>query len=169
MRILVGCFLVAATSVVLSPSSQELHNRYGEPDRERFAARHGISLTVEYGPDHLACQALIEPPQPLTFSEDHVPLMSSEGVSEVLEEVAPVAVRGKEISNLFFVSGCNEARTTDYEKVSIMRTTHTRDPSSGDQDVRTAITFRRAICPKQNMQPQSDAVSGGEYQVPLVR
>lgn len=136
--------------VPLPQSTQDFRSRYGEPDRERFAARPGISLTVEYGPDHLACQALIEPPQPLTYSEEHVLLMSSEGVSEILEEVAPVAMRGKEISTAVFVRGCNEARTTDYEKVSIMRTTHTCDPSSGDQDVRTAITFKRDICPKQN-------------------
>jgi len=48
--------------------------------------------------------------------------MSSEGVSEVLEEVAPVTIRS----------------------------THTCDPSSQDQDVRTAITFKRDICPKKN-------------------
>lgn len=148
MRILVGCFLVAVASVVLSQSSQELHNRYGEPDRERFAARPGISLTVEYGSDHLACYALIEPPQPLTHTEEHLPLMSSEGVSEVLEEVAPVAMRGKEINTVFFVSGCNEARISEYENVSLIRTTHTCDPSSRDQDVRTTITFKRETCPK---------------------
>src|SRR5215472_14847069 len=148
MRILIGSLVVTA-SVLLSQSSQDFHNRYGEPDRERFAARPGITLTVEYGSDHLACYALIDPPRSLTSSEENVPLMSSEGVSEVLEEVAPVAMRGKEINTVFFVSGCNEARTTDYEKVSIMRTTHTCDPSSHDQDVRTAITFKRDICPRQ--------------------
>ena len=148
MRILVGCSLVAAASVALSQSSQELHNRYGEPDRERFAARPGISLTVEYGSDHLACYALIEPPQPLTYTEENVPLMSSAGVSKVLEEVAPSAMRGKELNSLVHVSGCNEARMTDYENAFIMRTTHTCDPSSPDQDVRTAITFKRDICPK---------------------
>ena len=147
MRILIGSFIVTA-GVLLSQSSQDFHGRYGEPNRERFAARPGITLTVEYGPDHLACQALIEPPQPLTYSEEQVPLMSSEGVSEVLEEVAPVIMRGKEINTVFFVSGCNEARTMDYEKVSIMRTTHTCDPSSHDQDVRTTITFKRENCPR---------------------
>jgi len=76
--------------------------------------------------------------------------MSSVGVSQVLEEVAPVAMRGKEINSASFVSGCNEARMTDYENVSIMRSTHTCDPSSHDQDVRTAITFKRDICPKQS-------------------
>jgi hypothetical protein len=87
--------VVVTTSVMLAQSSQDLHARYGESDRERFAARPGISLTVEYGSDHLACIRLIEPPQPLTYAEEHVPLMSPEGVSEVLDEVAPAAMRGK--------------------------------------------------------------------------
>jgi hypothetical protein len=115
---------------------------------ERFTARPGISLAVEYGSDHLACQVLIEPPQSLIHQEEQARLMSSEGVSQVLEEVAPIATRGKEISSGSFVSGCNEARMTDYENVFIMRSTHTCDPSSHDQDVRTAITFKRDICPK---------------------
>jgi hypothetical protein len=149
MRILFGS-LIFAISVLLSQSSQDFHNRYGEPDRERFAARPGITLTVEYGSDHLACYALIDPPQPLLYSQEHVPLMSSEGVSEALEEVAPVAMRGKEIQTLLTQSGCNQSRLTDCENVSIMRSTHTCDTSSHDQDIRTAITFKREVCAKQN-------------------
>jgi len=61
MRIVAGFLLVAAASVVLMQSSQEFHSRYGEPDMERFTARPGISLAVEYGSDHLACQLLIKP------------------------------------------------------------------------------------------------------------
>jgi len=147
MRILIGSFIVTA-SVLLSQSSQDFHSRYGEPDRERFAARPGITLTVEYGSDRVACYALIEPSQPLLYSEEHVPLMSSEGVTEVLEEVAPVAMRGKEIFAAIHQSGCNVASVTDYENVSLMRSTHTCDPSSHDQDVRTTITFKREICPR---------------------
>src|SRR5580700_232646 len=106
MRILVGCLLVAVGSAFLT--SNELHRKYGGPDLERFEARPGISLTVEYGADHLACQMVIEPPQSLIHSEDaQVPLMSSEGVSEMLEEVAPAAARGKQISSGSFQSGCN--------------------------------------------------------------
>jgi len=37
---------------------------------------------------------------------------------------------------------------TDYEKVFIMRTTHTCDASSLDQDVRIAITFKRGHLPE---------------------
>lgn len=75
--------------------------------------------------------------------------MSSEAVSEVLDEVAPVAERGKETNTAVFQSGCNVARMTDYETVSIVRSTHSCDPLSPEQDVRTAITFKRDICPKQ--------------------
>jgi len=149
MRIVAGCLLVAVGGVVLPQSTQDLHNRYGEPDRERFAARPGISLTVEYGSDHLACYALIEPPQPLTYTDEHVSLMPSDTVTEVLEEIVPVAMRGKETNTLIHVSGCNVARMTDYENVFIMRSTHTCDASSPNHDVHTAITFKRDICPKQ--------------------
>ena len=59
---------------------------------------------MEYGSDRLACHALIEPPQPLTYTEDHAPLMSSEGVSEVLDEVAPVAM-GEKSMRVFWSAG----------------------------------------------------------------
>ena len=153
MRILIGSLIVTAC-VLLPQSSQDFLSRYGEPDRERFAARPGITLTVEYGSDHVACYALIDPPRPLLYSEEQVPLMSSEAVSEVLEEVAPARLRGREINTALTMSGCNQFRLTDYEHVSVMRSTHTCDPSSRDQNVRTAITFKRDICPKQNKQPQ---------------
>jgi hypothetical protein len=148
MRVVAGCLLVAVGSVVLTQSSQELHNRYGEPDLERFTVRPRISLTVQYGSDRLACQALIEPPQSLIHQEDQAPLMSSEDVSEILEEVAPVATRGKQISTASFQSGCNVGNLTEYENVSIMRATHECDPSSHDRDARTSIIFKRDICPK---------------------
>jgi hypothetical protein len=148
MRIVAGCLLVAVGSVVLTQSSQEFRNLYGEPDLERFVARPGISVAVEYGSDHLACQVLIEPPHSLIHQEEQARLMSSDGASQVLEEVAPVAMRGKETNAMIDVSGCVQVHMTGYDNVFIMRTTRTCDASSLDQDVRIAITFKRDICPK---------------------
>jgi hypothetical protein len=74
--------------------------------------------------------------------------MSSEDVSEVLEEVAPVAMRGSQISDGSVQSGCNIGRFTEYENVWIMRATHECDPSSQDRDASTSINFKRDICPK---------------------
>lgn len=147
-RIFVGCLLIAVGSVVLTQSSEELRNRYGEPDLERFAVRLGINLTVQYGSDHLVCQALIAPPQSLIHQDEQTSLMPSEGVSELLEEIAPVATRGKLINEGSFQSGCNVGRFTEYENVWIMRARHECDPSSQDRDATTSITFKRDICPK---------------------
>jgi hypothetical protein len=104
MRILVGCLLVASASVFLTQSYQEFHSRYGEPDMERFTARPGISVAVEYGSDRLACQVLIEPPDSLIHQEEQARLMSSEGASQVLEEVAPVATRGNKSIHLLILA-----------------------------------------------------------------
>lgn len=141
------CFLVGLASLAVAPDSQELHNRYGEPTVERFTARPGISVTAEYGSDHLPCVLLIEPPQSIIHQAEQLPLMSSRDVSDVLEEIAPALLRGKEITSAIFRSGCNISRLVEYENSYIMRTTHTCEPSSKDQDVRTTITFKRNNCP----------------------
>ena len=99
MRIFAGCLLVAVGSVLLTQSSLEFHNRYGEPRLESFIARPGIGLTVAYGSDHSVCEVLIEPPRPFFHPEESLPLMSSDTVTEILEEVAPVKARGMSIAS----------------------------------------------------------------------
>jgi hypothetical protein len=149
MRILAGSFLAVTASVLLSPSSQDFHKLYGEPDRERFSPRPGISLTVEYGPDHLACSALIDPPQPLTSSEGHLPLMSSEAVTEILEEIVPAHVRGNETGESITMSGCNEFQIVAYQNATITRSTHNCLPLKPEREMRATVAFKRDICPKQ--------------------
>jgi hypothetical protein len=146
MRFVIACLAVAAASAVLPQSSEELHNRYGKPTLERFQARPGINLTVEYGSDGLACQIVIEPPQQLIHQEEQTQLMSSESVSEILEEVAPVATRGKVITGGSFGDFRAVAQFTDYENLSIMRSA--LKSSNPDHDLRTQIIFKRNACPK---------------------
>ena len=146
MRFLIACFVVAAASAALPQSSNEFHSRYGEPDLERFQARPGISVTVEYGSDHLACQIVIEPPQPLIHQEEQTQFMSSEGVSEILEEVAPVAKRGKVITGGSFRDFRSVADFTEYDNMSIMRSA--LKSSNLNHDSRTQIIFKRDACPK---------------------
>jgi len=148
MRFLIACFVVAAASVALPQSSNEFHNRYGEPTLERFQARPGIGVTVEYGSDHLASQITIEPPQPLIHQEEQTQLMSSEDVSEILEDIAPVAMRGNVISRGSFQDSCGVGYVTDYDNVTIMRGMSACEPSSPNHDSRTQITFKRDACPK---------------------
>lgn len=145
MRVFAACCLIAAASIVAAPNSQELRERYGKPKSERFTARPAVDVSVDYGEDGLACQAVIAPP---SFQDDAGKLMPSDSVSQVIEEIAPLAARGNEISSGSFQSGCNAANFSDYENLSIRRTVHTCDASSRDQDVSTLIVFKRDICPK---------------------
>jgi hypothetical protein len=150
MRILVGSFLIVTASVLLSQNSQDFHNRYGEPDRERFAAGPGICLTVEYGFDHLACSALIEPPQPLIYAENDVLFMSPEAVTEILEQVAPANMRGKETGKTVTMAGCNEFQIVEYENTTITLSTHNCLPLKPEREMRATVAFKRDICSKQN-------------------
>jgi hypothetical protein len=146
MRTLVGSFLIVTASVLLSQSSQDFHNRYGEPDRERFAERSGISLTVEYGSDDLACYAMIEPPQPLIYRENDAPLMAPEAVTEVLEEVAPASMRGKETGKTITMAGCNEFQVIDYENITVTRSTRNCLPLKPEREMRATVAFKRDNC-----------------------
>jgi hypothetical protein len=78
-----------------------------------------------------------------------VPLMPSETVSEVIEEVVPTAMRGKLVNSGSFQSGCNVGAFREYEHVSILRATHDCEPDSPNRDASTTVNFKRDVCPKQ--------------------
>jgi hypothetical protein len=149
MRSLSGSLLILVSGLLVAQTSQELHSRYGDPDRERFVARPGISVTVEYGFDRLACEVLMEPPQPLLSGIDQTSLMSSDAVTEVLEEMVPLGSRGGQIRTLLTNSGCNQVRLTDYVHVSIMRSTHNCLPLKPEREMRATVTFKRGSCQTQ--------------------
>ena len=151
MRFLIACFAVAAASAALPQSSNEFHNRYGDPTLERFQARPGISVTVEYGSDHLACQIVIQPPRSLFHSEENLPLMSSGAVTEILEEIVPAQMRGEEIGRSITAMGCNEFEVVEYGNVSIMRSTHNCLPWKPEREVRATISFKRGICAESKL------------------
>ena len=149
MRVSIGCFVLIAVCFSAAQTSQEFHSKYGEPDIERFAARPGIGLTVEFGSDGLACQELLEPPQRLLHREEQASFMSSDAVTEVLEEIAPAGMRGKETGKSMTVSGCNKIEIVEYVNVSITRSTHNCVPLSPDRDMRGTVTFKRDACRTQ--------------------
>ena len=124
---------------------QRISQSLGRTNLGALSSAPGISVTVEYGSDHLACQIIVEPPQ-----EEQTQLMSSKDVSEILEEVAPVASRGNAISRRQNSESCRVGYLTDYENVSIMRGMSECKSSSPDHDSRTQIIFKRDSCPKTN-------------------
>jgi hypothetical protein len=148
MRIIATCLILAAASGVLAPSSQELHNRYGEPYLASFMARPGIGLTVEYGSDHSACGVLIEPAHPLFHPEESLPLMSSDTVTEILEEVVPVKMRGMSIASSIESMGCAESRRTQYQGLTIDRVRNNCLSPTPEHEVRATIAYTRDVCRK---------------------
>jgi hypothetical protein len=149
ISICLGCLFTGAHTDVSAPSAQQLHKLYGEPTMERFAVRSGTTLTVEYGPDHMACQLLIAPRQLLVEVQNPSPPMSSQGVSALLQELLPAATTGRQInSNTVQIDG-NMLLKTDYENVSIRRTCASQScvSSNQNQDFRTVVVFKRGACP----------------------
>ena len=139
--------MIGIAGLVPVQSSQELRNRYGEPDVERFAVQPGISLAVEYGSDHLTCQALIEPPQTLIHGEEPVPLMSSEAVTAILEDIAPTPRRGKVVQAIT-MNGCNQFQIFEYENVTITRSIHNCLPLKPEREMRATAVFKQEACRK---------------------
>jgi hypothetical protein len=149
MRIAAG-FLLLLTGV-LAPqlTSPELRDRYGRPDRERFLVRPGISLTVEYGSDGLACQMIIEAPRPLIseaeFEQDS--LLSMDDVTQIMDEVIPVATRGAGPRPLVdFQSSSNVASFEGYENLTISHVTHDCASLKPKCEARAIVTFKRKTC-----------------------
>jgi len=116
---------------------------------ERFAVRTGITLTVEYGPDRIACQFLIAPEQALIELQTPIPTMSSKGVSDLLQEVLPAATKGKQIDSTTVEVQSLTLLKTDYQNVSIRRFCSSPScvSSSEKRDLRTLAVFKRPTCP----------------------
>ena len=147
MRILVACLFVVSASLPVAQSSRELRSHYGEPDIERFTARPGIGLTVEYGSDGLACQIVIEPKQPLVHKEQPPAYMSPEVVSELIDEVAPRDIRGRKLNTVLESMGCAEGSIEEYENVWISRSTDECLPLKPERERPARVVFKRQTCP----------------------
>jgi len=110
VRALLGFAAFLALAAPVPQNSFDLHARYGEPDVQRFAIRPDITLTVEYGDDHRACILDIRPRQAFIQGFLRRPgSISKETSLQLLDEVAPPEVRGKDTMPLFsnqFESSC---------------------------------------------------------------
>jgi hypothetical protein len=122
----------------------------GEPTIERFGVGNGITVSVQYGPDRVACQILIAPRRLLVEVQSPDLLMSSPGVSRVLQELLPPATRGKQVDSNSVQAGGNTLLRTDYEELSIRRVCSSQSciSSTENQDLRTLVVFKRDACPR---------------------
>jgi len=56
---------------------------------------------------HSLSSQMLEPLQPLLHREEQAVFMSSDAITEVLEEIAPAVAPGKENGKTITMSGCN--------------------------------------------------------------
>ena len=107
-------------------------------------------MAVEYGADRMPCELLISHAQSIIErNTEPPPPISSSAVSDLLQELVPVATRGKQINTDDVQIGGNTLLKTDYETVSIRRecSSHSCVSSNQDQDIRTLVVFKRSVCP----------------------
>jgi hypothetical protein len=148
MRFLVAAYLLfLASGLTTAPTSQNLRNRYGAPDVERFTAEGDIGLTVEYGSDGLACQIVIDRKQPLIRREQGITYMAPEVVGQIIDEIVPPAGRGSVINSMLESMGCAEGRTEEYESVWISRNSDMCVPLKPERESAARIAFKRKVCP----------------------
>jgi hypothetical protein len=111
----------------------DLREKYGAADAHgRFLVRPGIGMTAEFGQDGQVREMLIK----RLDSEDESnggrsTVMSSAVAKEILEEVAPVARRGKLGKKSAFVSGCTHIAVDEYEHMSIGNVTRCEAQGGG--------------------------------------
>ena len=113
--------------------------------------RPGISLTVQYGADHLACQFTIAPSKPFDASDPiaSYSTISAVTVTEILEEIVPTAMRGKQIPAGEWATSCaNENEEFEYDNVLIVRSVNSCAQSKPNPENSATVYLKRDICPK---------------------
>ena len=103
-----------------------LRAKYGLPlGRETFAVLPGIEIVVDYGLGWQACR-----------------IQLPSGTKEILDDVVPLWVRGKEGTRMTTRSGTNSFSVVDYERMTIA------ESSSGGVATGIIVTFKDPACPK---------------------
>jgi hypothetical protein len=142
VSVLAVCCLAPVFSV--AQTSQDLRAKYGNPISEVFRVQPKIELAVTYSAEGQVCRFTIEPPRRQNES-DPAPLMPTESVSALIDELVPPADRG-EPKMSFSTSGCNRFTVSEYAAVIISRSQHNCEPAATDRDISTRITFKQRQC-----------------------
>jgi len=137
--------LIFASSVFGQIDSSGLRAKYGAPlNRETFTVRAGIEVVVDYSPaaNH-ACR--LELPGEAPIPQDAAPgvgINTKKPIDEVLAELVPLSIRGKEVQKMCQSTGLHSMCSVDYELVSIV------EPAQGGRRTAVIVKFKSADCVK---------------------
>ena len=142
MRFLIGIpvFLALVSPALSQIDGATLRAKYGAPlNRETFQVRPNIEMVVNYGPNGQLFRIELPPGENMR-GEVPANIATTQQVDEVIAEVVPLSVRGRETNRGSFMSGMNSMTMTDYEHVSLIAGYH------GDTRTRISIIFKDAAC-----------------------
>lgn len=120
-----------------------LRSKYGAPlDRETFTVRPGIEMVVDYGPAKQVCR--IQLPSGMRIVGDVPPgAIAKQQIDQVLNEVVPPSLRGKELGGMATATGAIIMFSTDYEHVTIS------ELKNGAVGTGITVIFKDPACPKK--------------------
>jgi hypothetical protein len=149
MRVASGILVILAFAVTAPLDSFDLRKRFGPPDVERFAIRPDITMAVEYGSDGKACILDFEPRQAFIHGMNIRELtVSKETALELLDEVTPPEIRGKEKIPLFdsggFQSSCIGIVWGEYENIQVSAGMHMCKTPIAVRSL--SVRFKRPAC-----------------------
>ena len=124
--------LFALGMLLPSDTSSDFNKRYGPPICETYLVRPAVVATVSYGKSGRACQIVVGPNPSVSLIKSRNLTIDSNQLTEVLDEIVPVAERGKVRMGTFVNMTClpsNDCQgtQTDWAKVAICRNGGTDD------------------------------------------
>jgi len=135
--------LVATSPAFAQVDAYSLRSKYGPPlDRDTFTVRPRIEMVVDYGPSKQVCKIQLPSGKQIVGT---VPegMVTKQQVHEVLDEVIPPSIRGKELNTIMTATGAPMLFITVYEHVTI------GEFQIGDMGRGITVTFKDPACAKQ--------------------
>jgi hypothetical protein len=143
MKFLTGTILalIAPSSAFAQLDSFVLHSKYGTPlDRETFTVRPGIEMVVDYGTGKQVCRIQLPSGMQIVGTVP-VGAITKQQIDEVLSEVVPPSIRGKEVNRGYVTVGAHSVILEEYEHVMIAESRN-NDTGNG-----ITVTFKDPSCP----------------------
>jgi hypothetical protein len=135
--------LLVASSAFAQVDATSLRAKYGQPlDRETFTVRPGIEMVVDYGPSKQACKIQLPSGKKIVGTAP-VGAITKSQIDEVLMEVVPPSIRGKELGRMAQATGAPMIFVTEYEYVTI------GEFKIDGRGKGITLTFKDPACPKQ--------------------
>ena len=135
--------LVSAAGAFGQIDSSSLRAKFGAPlHREVFTVRAGIEMIVDYSPTaNHACPLELPGQAPMPADAPlGVGFNPTKPIDELVAQIVPLAMRGKEGNRMCSMSGLSGVCSVDYENLSIV------ESMNGGHRTAVVVRFKMAGC-----------------------